>query len=278
MCIRDSDTLVLDRQVGWSVGDQVILSPTGYFKHDGNDWSSGTTTNDEIFSIKQINTFIDAVTHHNYTRIVLDSPAKYTHLCTIKYGKIFCGAIGVVTKSVRFICNDATDSKSFSYMFGANIHVLDVPGSNRYGSVYFDNVEFLHFGKVNSDHQALKFQYSDYNHPPSFISNCAFINPYCEGLYAEHAFNLTFQNNVIFGNIGGGVYISPTNNLFKVANNLVIGTRQLPSVLKFSYPWVRPIASFTIESPNGVVIGNIAAGSQDIGFCKLLFYTQSVVV
>ena len=265
------DTVVLDEQVDWAVGDQVILSPTGYFKYDGSDWSSKSTSNDEIFSIKRISSFVDSVTHRNHTRIVLDSPAKYTHLCTVQYGKSFCGAIGAVTKSVRFVCSDVDDPKSFSYMFGANIHVLDIPTSHRYGSVYFDNVEFVHFGKGNSDHQALKFQYSDYNHPPSSISNCAFVNSYCEGLYAEHSFNLTFENNVVFGNFGGGVYISPTNNLFKVTNNLVVGTRQLPSVLKSSYPWVRPIASFTIESPSGIVIGNLAAGSQDIGFCKCCY-------
>jgi hypothetical protein len=51
----------------------------------------------------------------------------------------------------------------------------------------------------------------------------------------------------------------------------VVGTRQRPSVLKSSYPWVRPIASFTIESPSGIVIGNLAAGSQDVGFCKCCY-------
>jgi len=263
--------IIIDGVILWQVGDQVILSPTAYFKYDGSDWSSGSTSNDEVFKIKSISYYTESNTYQNYTSIVLDTPAKYTHLCTVQYDKSFCGAIGVLTKSIRFLSYDMVAvEKSSSYMFGASVRVIAIPADNynTYGSVYLDNVEFVNFGQYNSE-PALKFQYRDNNHPHSSISNCAFNGLYGLGIYADHAFNITIENNIIFGNYGGGVYISPTCSMFSVSNNLVVGTRRLPSTSKLRCRWINRIASFTIESPSGVVVGNLAAGSQDNGFCKM---------
>lgn len=260
--INKGDSMIcLNAVLDWQSGDQVVLSPTGYFKDDGLNWYSGDRT-DELLTIADI-----IRVNNSTTCISLAIPVTHTHLCTLAYGTKFCGAIGVLTKSIRFISSDSDDSKSYSYGFGASIFVADVAGYR--GSVVLENVEFRSFGKLNSYHPAIQFQYSNYLHRPSIIKSCSFNNAYNLVLSSDNSFNLLFENNVAFRNLGGGIFITATNKFSKIINNLIIGTKQVISVLSSRYPWESPIAALTIESSSILCFGNLVAGSSDNGYCKL---------
>ena len=269
-----SNFVTLSERVDWSVGEEITLSPTAYYKASGIEWSStrGSGSADEIRVIKSIKHYweMNQDVNRTYSVLELTRAVNHTHLCETKRGHTFCGAVGLLTRSVRFIAQDADNVRSTSYGFGAHLHVIDIitaqTSNNFYGSVILDNVEFKNFGKINSDHYMITMQYTDYYHPRSIISNCSFSGGFNTAFRAANSYNVSYVNNVAVGIMGGGVYIEASNRVFEVENNLMIGTRQLASVLKSSYPWPRPIAGFTVFSPFGTLKNNIAAGSVDQGF------------
>lgn len=269
-----SSEVLLSLYVDWHAGDEVLLSPTAYFNEVGGVWSNKKTaagSGDEIITIVSVRNATDSATHAVYSILTLSRPANHTHLCTTKHGQSFCGAVGLMTRNVRFQSRDSETPGVSSYGFGANLHVFDlVPKTGatavRRGSAYLNGVMFKNFGKINSDRYAIQFQYTDYQHPASLITNCAFNAGYSLAARVSHTMNFTFTNNVASGNWGGGVYIMHNNLNFEVSDNLVVGTRQLPSTLLSSYAWLRPVAGITVHSPHGVVMNNLAAGSEGEGF------------
>jgi len=263
-----SSTLILSEEVAWSVGDEIVISPTGYFNEAGTSWSMKGKIGNSVESRKVTAILTIASPTGNITQLTLNSHLNHTHLCETIHGEKFCGAVGLLTRSVKFISLDGDVPKTTSFGYGANIHVIDVFDSvpYRYGSVDLRNVEFNKFGKLNNDHYAISISHRDYNHPPSYVMGCAFKYGFNLATRISHANNVTFSNNIAVGNYGGGVYIEDTTTNFEVNHNLLLATYQLPSVLLSSYPWVRPISAFTILSPHGVCAGNLAAGSDDQGF------------
>jgi hypothetical protein len=173
---------------------------------------------------------------------------------------------------VRFISRD--DITRSSYGWGGHIIVFDLNqksnsvNRNIVGSLNFNNVGLIRFGKINSNHDALAFLYkSSTVQPLSSVINCAFINSYSAALTVSGTSNSMYiNNNVVFGGIGGGIMIESSCTNFTVSNNLVVRNTQLPSILKSLYPWNRPVASFTLFSSYGKVFNNVAAGSVDTGY------------
>mmetsp|Transcript_16459 Transcript_16459/g.22492 ORF Transcript_16459/g.22492 Transcript_16459/m.22492 type:complete len:2653 (+) Transcript_16459:1-7959(+) len=263
-----SSVLTLSEEVTWSVGDEIVISPTGYFNEAGTTWSTKGKIGNSVESrvIAAIRTIISPA--GNISQITLNSVLNHTHLCETIHGENFCGAVGHLTRTVKFVSLDGDVPKTTSYGYGANIHVIDVFDSvpYRYGSVDLRDVELNKFGKLNGDHYAVSIAHRDYNHPPSYVMGCAFKYGYNLATRISHTNNVTFSDNIAIGNYGGGVYIEDSTTNFEVNHNLLIATYQLPSVLLSSYPWVRPVAAFTILSPLGVCAGNLAAGSDDQGF------------
>lgn len=261
-----SRTIVLAKSVTWSSGDQIILSPTGYFTSTGSPWYTDSSNSPEEYR------YISAVNHviegtHEYTVLTLNKGVNFTHICETIEGNSFCGAVGVLTRNVRFISTEQTTS-GLNYGYGANIHVFDIINTSprRYGSAHLENVEFRNFGKVNSDHYAIAMAHTDFLHPASEVKNCSFNSGYNFALRVQGSNGTVFSDNVAGGNIGGGVYFDTNNIDFTINHNLIIGSRQLPSILASSYPYTQPIAGMSIFSPNGVVTNNVVAGSEDQGF------------
>jgi hypothetical protein len=262
-----ASSIVVSGTVDWVVGGIITISPTGYYNADGTLWSSsgGSIENRKIVSIT-----------HNYrtntTALVLNQTLTHNHLCVISYGETFCGKVGYLTRSINFISKDAENPTSPSYGFGAHFHVTDLLASkngvsrNQYSSINLYNVALWRFGKQNSDHEAVDLAYQQKAHLPSAIVNCAFINTYDFAVYSTYGNELLVAGNVVTESWGGGIYIDQHSTNFEVLGNMVVGTHQLASILKSSYPWQRPIASFVVLSGSGTVVGNFAAGSADGGF------------
>ena len=262
-----SNTIIVNGAVAWNPDDEVVLSPTGYYNANGGLWKdkSGLGVNAETRTILGI----QYIANLNCSRLTLNSPLNHTHLCTSVSGERFCGAVGVLTRNVQFISTDGENPSSYSYGFGANIRVVDVVSKGKptyYGWVAIRNVAFSNFGKVNSDHYVVAISHVDYNHRASALIGCAFVNGYNMVSRISRGNGFAFDNNVAFGMFSGGVFIEATTKQFIISRNLLIATYQLPAVLTSSYPWVRPIATFTVLSSSGKVFNNIAAGSDDQGF------------
>lgn len=252
----------------WSVGDEIVLSPTGYFKADGAVWSSRTGSA-EIRKIVSISSNNDS----SVATILLNSTLTTTHLCIQKYGERFCGYVGHLTRSITISSVDCEDPKSSSYGFGGHILVTQLLKSsnsvsrNAYGFLQFQDVALIRMGKSNSDHFSIAFSFVPSSiQLKSLVTNCAFVNGYNVAIQAMGATNLTIEDNVIVSNWGGGIFIDSECSNVNVLRNLITGTNQLSSVLKSTYPWNRPIAAVSFYSPSGLLQGNVAAGSADSGF------------
>jgi hypothetical protein len=273
--LAGSSQVRLSTLVDWKAGDEIVLAPTSYFNAVGSPWSSKTAiaggSSDEVSTILSVHNQTDAVTHLPYTILTLAKPTNHTHLCTVRYGNSFCGAVGLLTRNVRFVSRDSENPALSSYGYGGNLHVFDYITTKggtpvRRGEASLINVEFKNFGKINSDSYAVRLRHYDAGHAPSLIRNCAFNRGYNLALRLEYAVDVTFEGNVAIGNWGGGVFVDDQSTGFAVNNNLIVGTRQLPSVLLSTYPWLRPVAGITIQNSDGVCQGNVAAGSEDQGF------------
>lgn len=270
-----SNIIILSSFVSWNVGDEVIIAPTAYFNSKALLWSNTAApgSNAEVRTIIKISNITTSL--GNFSQITFQNRLNHTHLCETIYGESFCGAVGVLTRSIQFISQDSENPKSSSYGFGANIRVVDVLEAKppRYGSINVNNVKFKNFGKLNSDHYGISIVHKDYNHPPSNISNCAFFSGYNFATKIINSKSIVFSNNVAYGNYGGGVYVDVNSINFVIDNNLLVGVYQLPSRLQSSYPWLYPIAAFSVFSSKGIVSNNVAAGSDDQGFaiCSSMF-------
>jgi hypothetical protein len=249
--------------VDWNVGDEVVIAATGYFSSTGTPFMADSKST-EIRTISAIEQISDGANF--FSRISLNSKLNYTHFCGSSHDEEFCGAVGVLTKTVRFTSSDSENPKSSSFGFGGHIQVFDIPSSSRYGSIEVENIEFKNFGKINSDKYAIAIAYENYNHPASSVKNCSFNQGYNIATRVNGALNFTFSNNVATGNYGGGIFIEIDCMNFLVRNNFVAGAYMLPSNLLSSYPWTNPIAGVVVYSPDGEVYDNLVAGSQDQGF------------
>ena len=183
--------------MAWDIGDQIVVSPTGYFGSKGELWSDARG-GVEVHTITQI----VHLTKSRGTIITLASPLNQTHLCITVEGESFCGAVGVLTRSIRITSVQSEDPTTSSFGFGGHIAVIDlvkgVDGvSNSFsGFVTFKSVEFRNQGKLNSDHYAISFDYSA-AHTPSIIMNCSFVHGYSMAVRAGNLFERSLYLGII---------------------------------------------------------------------------------
>jgi len=207
-----------------------------------------------------------SVLSENITIISLSASLNQGHLCMEKENVSFCGVVGLVTRN-----EGSEDPSNRHWGFGGHIVTVDKVEEwyertgKLSGVVYVLDVQFINLGKVNSDHYAVSFMY-EMEHQPSHIESCFFQDSYNFPLRIKGAENMIFKENVMTGNIGGGVYVEPDCRNIQILGNVVIGVAQLPSVLASLYAWTRPVAGFTIESHDVIIKDNVCAGSVDQGF------------
>jgi hypothetical protein len=263
--------VTLAQAVDWKAGDEVIISPTSYFTAKGNPWFYNTNLGqaaDEIRTIVNIETFWDD-SNVIHSVLVLNGTLRHTHLCEYHHERHFCGAVGVLTRNVRFVSQDSENPKTTSYGFGGHIQVFDMPKAvpPRLGRIELINVELKNWGKINSDKYAVALGFTNApNRPPSIVMNCSFNSGYNFAVRATNVVNLTFSHNVVARTYGGGVLLDAKSRNYQVDNNLIVGARQLPSLFLAQFPWVRPISGITLMNAYGTCRNNLVAGSEDQGF------------
>eukprot|EP01035_Chromulina_nebulosa_P018019 gene18019-23659_t len=262
--LKGSNTIYVTTvsQLGWTDGDEIVISTTSYFSDTGSVWSNSSSPNNEIRRITAIKNY-DGI-----AVITVDYPLQNTHACYERAGVSFCGVVGLLSRNIRIISED------ISAGFGGHIAVVDilstsVDGASYFiGNISFDNVQFINIGKLNTDYYGIGINYRqiyDATYSNSII-NCAFKNSYNYAIYTSYTSNITINNNIIAGVFGGGVFIDETCSNVIVTNNAVLGLQQFPGIYQNGYAWVVPIASFTFNSLYGYYASNLAAGSVDTGF------------
>jgi cell migration-inducing and hyaluronan-binding protein len=245
---------VLDAS-GWRAGDEIVLAST--------DFDPRQAERRTIASISG-------------NTITLDRPLEYMHFGEITFGVDERGEVGLLTRNVRI---QASADAEASYLGGHIMAMLD-------SQVYVSGVELARMGQ----HMQLA-RYPMHWHligegAGQYIRNSAIHDTYSRCVTVHGTNNVTVQNNVTFNTVGHCFFLEDgieTGNQFIA--NLGIMTKCHPtlpceptnltlphqntrgqSAAHVLIPSDNTVSTFWITNPDNVYRGNVAAGSDQIGF------------
>ena len=239
----------------WRVGDEIVLAST--------DFDARQAERRHITAISG-------------NRITLDAPLAYMHYGEITFGVDQRGEVGLLSRNIRIHASDDADQGGFGG------HIMAMAGSR----MQVAGVELSRMGQ----HLTLA-RYPIHWHllgegEGQYIRNSAIHDTYNRCVTVHGTNNLQVENNVTFNTVGhcffledgietGNQFVGnlgiqtkchptlpcqPTNLV--LANHGTAGQRS-PHVL---IPSDNTASTFWITNPDNVYRGNVAAGSDQIGF------------
>ena len=252
---------VLDAS-GWRAGDAIVLAST--------DFDPRQAEKRTIASIEG-------------NRITLDRPLEYMHFGAITFGVDERGEVGLLTRNIRI---QASEDAETSYFGG---HIMAMPGSK----VNLSGVELTRMGQ----HLTLA-RYPMHWHlvgegAGQYIRNSAIHDTYSRCVTVHGTNNVSVENNVTYNTVGHCFFLEDgieTGNRF--VRNLGIQTKCHPTLpcepthlgpagLATSTPGRgaagqkskniliasdNTASTFWITNPDNTYQGNVAAGSDAVGF------------
>ncbi|OYW46152.1 MAG: hypothetical protein B7Z33_08355 [Sphingomonadales bacterium 12-68-11] len=220
---------VLDAS-GWRRGDEIVLASTDF---DPRQAEKRT---------------VAAVSGNTLT---LDRPLEYMHFGAVTFGVDQRGEVGLLTRNIRV---QASEDAEQTYRGG---HIMAMAGSK----VQVSGVELTRMGQ----HLTLA-RYPMHWHligegQGQYIKNAAIHDTYSRCVTVHGTNNVTVENNVTFNTVGHCFFLEDaveTGNQF--VRNLGIQTKCHPTLP------CNTVSTFWITNPDNVYRGNVAAGSDQIGF------------
>src|SRR5688572_8477413 len=245
---------VLDAS-GWRVGDEIVLA---------------STDSDPRQAEKR------AIAGIRGNAITLDRALEYMHFGAITFGVDERGEVGLLTRNIRI---QAADDAESSYFGG---HIMAMSGSQ----VNLSGVELYRMGQ--NMHLA---RYPMHWHlvgegQGQYIRNSAIHDTYSRCVTVHGTNNVRVENNVTFNTVGHCFFLEDgieTGNQF--VRNLGIMTKCHPTLpceptnLTLPHqntkgqesehvliPSDNTVSTFWITNPDNIYRGNVAAGSDQVGF------------
>jgi len=243
----------------WRKGDEIVLASTDF---------------DPRQAEKRTITAIDG------NALTLDRPLEFMHFGEITFGVDQRGEVGLLTRNIKI---QASEDAEQTYFGG---HIMAMAGSK----MQVSGVELSRMGQ----HLTLA-RYPIHWHvlgegKDQYIKNAAIHDTYNRCVTVHGTNNVLVQNNVTFNNVGHCFFLEDgveTGNQF--ISNLGIQTKchpTLPCVPTNLHPGGSPagsgaagqaskdvllpsdntVSTFWITNPNNHFVGNVAAGSDQIGF------------
>ena len=260
------DTAIeLMEEVGWSVGDEIVISATSY-------------------ELKE--TERKSITAISGTTITIDSALEFTHISettTLEDGNVINmrGDVGLLTKNVRIVGNDYAEMDE--QQFGARVLVgsFEQNGIVYTGAARFSNVEFAMAGQEgwhdNYDPRyALAYLDTgdsiDSNGTPkafeSYVKKCSFnyIFNTAIGLFGSN--NIPVEDNVIYRFINDGILDQSVGN--RINRNLVTmgesyARNKMQDFNIYFYGCINVIKATNTSLNNNVVAGCAQGGISTKG-------------
>jgi hypothetical protein len=240
---------------GWRQGDEIALAST--------DFDPAQAERRTITAIKG-------------NKITLDRPLQYMHFGEITYGVDQRGEVGLLTRNIKV----QSSEDSLNNYFGG--HIMAMAGSK----MYVSSVELNRMGQ----HMNLA-RYPIHWHvigegQGQYIRNSAIHSTFSRCVTVHGTNNLRIENNVTYDNVGHCFFLEDgieTGNQF--LNNLGMKTKCHPTLpcqptnltnghasqagqraKNILIPSDNTASTFWITNPDNIYRGNVAAGSEAIGF------------
>lgn len=240
---------------GWRKGDEIALAST--------DFDSAQAERRTITAIKG-------------NKLTLDRPLEYMHFGEITYGVDQRGEVGLLTRNIKI----QSSEDSLQNYFGG--HIMAMAGSK----MYVSSVELNRMGQ----HMNLA-RYPIHWHvigegQGQYVRNSAIHSTFSRCVTVHGTNNLRIENNVTYDNVGHCFFLEDgieTGNQF--LNNLGMKTKCHPTLpcqptnltnghasqagqraKHILIPSDNTASTFWITNPDNVYRGNVAAGSEAIGF------------
>jgi cell migration-inducing and hyaluronan-binding protein len=250
-----STTIEVLNAAGWRVGDEIVLAST--------DFDPRQAERRKITAVRG-------------NTITLDRPLEYMHFGEITFGVDQRGEVGLLTRNIRI---RASDDAERSYFGG---HIMAMTASQ----VHISGVELYRMGQ----HLTLA-RYPLHWHlvgegQGQYIKNSAIHDTYSRCVTVHGTNNVLVENNVTFNTVGHCFFLEDgieTGNQF--VRNLGIQTKCHPTLpceptnLTLAHqstagqdsdqvliPSDNTASTFWATNPDNSYIGNVAAGSDQIGF------------
>ncbi|HWK42000.1 MAG TPA: G8 domain-containing protein [Croceibacterium sp.] len=239
----------------WRVGDEIVLASTDF---DPRQAERRTIT---------------AISRN---RITLDRPLEYMHFGKITFGVDERGEVAMLTRNIKI---QASEDAEKSYFGG---HIMAMAGSQ----MTVSGVELTRMGQ----HLTLA-RYPIHWHvlgdgKNQYIRNAAIHDTYNRCVTVHGTDNLRVENNVTFNTVGhcffledgietGNYYVSNLGIQTKCHPTLPCDPSNLTDASRGSkgqesehvlLPSDNTVSTFWITNPSNHYIGNVAAGSDQVGF------------
>jgi cell migration-inducing and hyaluronan-binding protein len=245
---------VLDA-AGWAVGDEIVLASTDY---------------DPRQAERRTITAIDGNT------ISFAEPLEYMHFGEITFGVDQRGEVGMISRNIKI---QASEDSNETYFGG---HIMAMSGSQ----MYIDSIELQRMGQ----HLTLA-RYPIHWHvigegQGQYVRNAAIHDTFNRCVTVHGTNNLQVENNVTYNTVGHCFFIEDgieTGNRY--VENVAIQTKCHPTLPcepsnltdasrgsrgqqseHVLLPSDNTVASYWITNPGNHFIGNVAAGSDAVGF------------
>jgi cell migration-inducing and hyaluronan-binding protein len=231
--------IVLDKSVDWNVGDRIAISSTDYDPQQA-----------EEVTIKSI----------SGKTITLNKALQYMH-----WGQqqTFGGKTLDERAEVELLSHNIVvqgDESSTQTGFGG--HTMMMRGS----TAHIEGVEFYHMGQAKRLGRYPIHWHLSGDANGSYAKNNSIDHTFNRCITIHATNKVLIQSNVTFDTIGHCYFLEDgieTNNVFE--NNLSMLTRKPADGMALLPSDTQP-ATFWITNPNNIWRGNVAAGSQGLGF------------
>jgi parallel beta-helix repeat protein len=250
--------LLADEPTDWAVGDELGITPSGrdYTQRD--------------FAI------IQGIDGKNIT---LTQSLAYTHYGSVSASDSDTSNIDIRAEVVHLTRNIKVQGTNED-KWGAHVvtaHNRDSGFLNgqlvsveRKGDAIIDHVEFVNCSQYDTDKAAVRFSnfYSlDSTDAKSSVTNCAIHNGLGIGIMVTNANDVTVDNNVVFFQHIGGIWMKASNRT-TVTNNVVggMGTRYWSEETRLDELALYNLCNKNQNCEDLVVKNNIAAGGERVGF------------
>jgi cell migration-inducing and hyaluronan-binding protein len=245
---------VLDAR-GWRVGDEIVLASTDF---DPRQAEKRT------------------ITAINGNRISFDQPLEYMHFGKITFGVDERGEVGMLTRNIKI---QASEDAEQSYFGG---HVMAMAGSQ----MTVSGVELNRMGQHLTLARYPIHWHVNGDGKDQYVRNASIHDTYNRCVTVHGTDNLRVENNVTFNTVGhcffledgietGNYYVSNLGIQTKCHPTLPCEPSNLTDAARGSkgqesehvlIPSDNTVSTFWITNPSNHYIGNVAAGSDQIGF------------